>query len=84
MKSKIINLTDYSLESWEGLQFFNLEEAKGYIKRYPKLKKRAFVDKDVKPSWYGNDKWKQTYTIRNIDKQSKNVKKAIKDLIKRK
>lgn len=69
------------METWEGYQLLRLKDAKDYIKR-KKLKKVAIINKDVKPYWWGDDKWKQTYTIQKISKQSDAVKKAIKELIK--
>jgi len=64
-KTEIIDLTNRDMPTWEGIQFFNKEEAKDFI-RSQKLKKRATVEKDVKPRWYPSEKWKQTYTIRRI------------------
>lgn len=79
--TKIIDLTDYSMKDWEGVAFFKEEDAKKFILNR-KLKKMALINKDVKPSWWYGDKWKQTYTVLKVDKESKNVKKAIRSLIK--
>jgi len=78
---KIIDLTDYTMEDWEGVQFFKEQEAKKFILNR-KLKKRALINIDIKPAWYGDDAWKQTFTVRKIEKESSAVKKAIKELIK--
>jgi hypothetical protein len=59
---KIFDLTDYSMHPLDGLQYYSREEAESKIPK--KLKKQFKVEKDEKPTWYGSDKWKQTYTIR--------------------
>lgn len=79
--AKIIDLTDYSMEDWEGVQFFKEQDAKRFILNR-KLKKRALINKDIKPAWYGNEGWKQTFTVRKIEKESSAIKKAIKELMK--
>ena len=81
MNYKIKDLTDYSMEGWEGVQFFKQSEAKDFIKRQ-RLKKRALINKDVKPTWWGDDSWKQTFTVRKIARGSSGVKKAIRELMK--
>ena len=80
------------METWEGMQFFNEADAKKFI-LHRKLKKRALINKDVKHAWFGDDwkdvkhawfgdDWKQTYTVQKTSKQGKNVKKAIRELLK--
>ncbi len=83
-RMKIIDLTDYDMESWEGVQFFSQGDARDFVLR-KKLKKRAYIDKEVKPNWWGGDDWKQTYTVRKTDAlpQSSNVRKAIKELLRK-
>jgi len=50
----------------DGYQFYSEAEAKRMIRnKVPKKDQKYFyVEKEKKPSWYGSDKWKQTYTIR--------------------
>jgi hypothetical protein len=81
--AKIIDLTDYSMEDWEGVQFLSHDQARKFILNR-KLKKRALINVDIKPSWYNNsDAWKQTFTVRKIEKESSAVKKAIKQLMRK-
>jgi len=54
----IIDLTDYTMQGWEGLQYFSEEEAKDRILRY---KLPATVRKDTKPTWA--TQWRQTWTL---------------------
>ena len=80
-RAKIIDLTDYTMEDWEGVQFFKEQEAKKFILNR-KLKKRALINKDIKPAWWYGNPWKQTFTVHKIEKESSAVKKAIKELMK--
>ena len=68
MKTKIFDLTDYSLHPAEGLQYFSKKEAKDRLKYLGKSKKEFCVVKEKKPEWYGKDKWKQVFSIQKKDK----------------
>lgn len=65
-KAKIYDLTNYNMPVWDGVQYYSKKEAEKKIKDW-KLKNRAVVVKDKKPSYY-TGKWKQTYTIREKER----------------
>lgn len=71
-KTKITDLTDYSLDPAEGLQYFSKEEAKSRLKYLGKKKKQFCVVKDEVPKWAQGDKSrKQTYSLQKKDKMKK-------------
>jgi hypothetical protein len=57
-KMAIIDLTNYTMQGREGLQYFSEEEAKDRIFRY---KLPATARKDERPKWA--TQWRQTWTL---------------------
>lgn len=67
MNYQIIDLTDYSMLPFDGYQSFYLSDVERVFKSIPKkLRLDYHIEKDVKPSWWYGDKWRQTWTIRKI------------------
>lgn len=65
-RTKIVDLTDYSMPSFLGYQSYSKAQAESVLRRVPpKIRKGYKVEKDEPPFWIvrSGGSWRQTYSI---------------------